>query len=247
MEETKDFLRPINTKSVVQRVVNRLTTAMINKELKVSDKVPTEIELSKSFGVGRNSIREAIKILVAFGVFEIRRPEGTFVTNEFSEKMLDPLLYGIILDESNSLESLKELREWIDWGILRLAVLKADEHDISELEKSFENLQTALQEKDIQKIFDADNAFHVALNNASHNSLFFKIADLIRILTSELRLRTIKKMSQLDKLNALEIAHKNLLDSVKKNPATLSREIIVDGYFYNYDVLSTTYNQKSDA
>lgn len=61
---------------------------MINKELKVGDKLPTEIELSKSFGVGRNSIREAIKILVAFDVFEIRRLEETFVTNEFSDKML---------------------------------------------------------------------------------------------------------------------------------------------------------------
>ena len=75
------------------------------KELKVCDKVPTEIELAKSFDVRRNSVRETIKILVAFDVFEIRRPEGTFVTNEFSEKMLDPLLYGIILDESNSIES----------------------------------------------------------------------------------------------------------------------------------------------
>ncbi len=237
MNETKDFLRPIDTQSIVQRVINRLTKAMINKELKVGDKLPTEIELAKSFGVGRNSIREAIKILVAFGVFEIRRPEGTFVTNEFSDKMLDPLLYGIILDESNSLESLKELREWIDWGILRLAVVKAEENDIFELEKSFEDLKAALFEEEINKIFEADNNFHVALNNAAHNSLFFKIADLIRVLTSEIRMRTIKKMLSLNKLQELEIAHKDLLDAVKKSNATLSREIIVDGYFYNYDVV----------
>ena len=237
MSEMKEFLRPIDTKSVVQRVVNRLTKAMINKELKVGDKIPTEIELAKSFGVGRNSVREAIKILVAFGVFEIRRPEGTFVTNEFSEKMLDPLIYGIILDESNSLESLKELREWIDWGILRLAVVKANDSDILELEKSFEDLKVALLEDEIIKIFDADNNFHIALNNAAHNSLFFKIADLIRILTSEIRIRTIKAMSNLDKLQELEIAHKNLLNAVKNHTLKLSREIIVDGYFYDYNVV----------
>lgn len=237
MTETKEFLRPIDTKSVVQRVINRLTKAMINKELKLGDKVPTEFELSKSLGVGRNSIREAIKILAAFGVFEIRRPEGTFVTNEFSEKMLNPLLYGIILDESNSLEQLKELREWIDWGILCLAVVKAEDADISELEKSFENLKAALSEEDIPKIFEADNDFHIALNNAAHNSLFFKIADLIRVLTSEIRMRTIKKMSELDKLEELEIAHKNLLEAVKKNNSALSREVIVDGYFYDYNVV----------
>ena len=175
--------------------------------------------------------------MAAFGVFEIRRPEGTFITNEFSEKMLDPLLYGIILDESNSLEQLKELRKWIDWGILRLTVVKAEDADISELEKSFEKFRAALLEEEITKIFDADNDFHVALNKAAHNSLFFKIADLILILTSEIRMRTIKKMSELDKLEELEIAHKNLLDAVKKNNSSLSREVIVDGYFYDYNVV----------
>lgn len=47
MSETKEFLRPIDTQSVVQRVINRLTKAMINKELKVSDKVPTNLNLPK--------------------------------------------------------------------------------------------------------------------------------------------------------------------------------------------------------
>ena len=107
--------------------------------------------------------------------------------------MLDPLLYGIILDESDSLELLKELREWMDWGILRLAVVKADSTDILELEKSFEILKTALLEDNVSKIFEADNYFHMALNSAAHNPLFFKIADLIRVLTSEIRIRTIKK------------------------------------------------------
>ena len=110
----KSFLRPIDNTSVVQQVIDRLTYAMIYKELRPGDKLPTEMELASSFGVGRNSIREAIKILVSFGVLDIRRPEGTFVTNGFSDKMINPLLYGIILDQSDSIDSLKELREWVD-------------------------------------------------------------------------------------------------------------------------------------
>jgi len=237
MDETKDFLRPIDNKSVVQRVINRLTKAMIDKELKLGDRIPTEVELANSFGVGRNSIREAIKILAAFGVLEIRRPEGTFVTTGFSDKMLDPLLYGIILDQSNSLDCLKELREWMDWGILRLAVVKADDSDKVALNKAFKELQSALEEGDVTKIFDADNNFHNALNEAAHNPLFFKIADLIRNLTSEIRVRTIKSMSKMGKLNELETAHKIFLDAVEKRKSNLSRDIISDGYFYDYGVL----------
>ena len=237
MNDSNDFMRPIDNSSVVQRVIDRLTRAMINKNLHVGDRIPTEIELATSFGVGRNSVREAIKILAAFGVLEVRRPEGTFVTSNFSDKMLDPLLYGIILDESNSTDSLKDLREWIDWGILRLAVVKADESDIAALEESFADLESALDDNDINKIFEADNAFHLALNNAAHNSLFLKIAELIRTLTSELRLRTIKSMTELDKLNEMKTVHKIFLDAVKNHSADVSLDIVVNSYFYDYDIL----------
>ena len=60
---------------------------MLNRELRPGDKIPTEAELAESMGVGRNSIREAIKILVYLGVLEIRRAEGTFVCEGFSESM----------------------------------------------------------------------------------------------------------------------------------------------------------------
>ena len=237
MNDSNDFMRPIDNSSVVQRVIDRLTNAMINKNLRVGDRIPTEIELANSFGVGRNSVREAIKILAAFGVLEVRRPEGTFVTSNFSDKMLDPLLYGIILDESNSIESLKDLREWIDWGILRLAVVKADESDIVALEESFAELESALDANDINRIFETDNAFHLALNNAAHNSLFFKIAELIRTLTSELRLRTIKSMTGLDKLNEMKAVHKIFLDAVKNHSTDISLDVVVGSYFYDYGVL----------
>lgn len=237
MDESKEFLRPIDTKSVVQRVINRLTKAMIDKQLKLGDRIPTEVELANSFGVGRNSIREAIKILAAFGVLEIRRPEGTFVTSEFSDKMLDPLLYGIILDQSNSLDYLKELREWMDWGILRLAVVKADDNDQIALKKAFNDLKFYLEEGDVNKIFEADNNFHNALNEAAHNPLFFKIADLIRTLTSEIRVRTIKSMAKMGKLSEMETAHKMFLDAIENRDSNLSLEIISDSYFYHYGVL----------
>ena len=148
MKKNQTFLRPIDNVPLVQQVIDRLTLAMINKELCPGDKIPTETALSLTFGVGRNSIREAIKILVSFGVLEIRRPEGTFVAKGFSEKMIDPLLYGIILDEDErSVESLKELRSWIDVGILKLAIEKVNEDEIKSLEKHMEFLKTAVVKK----------------------------------------------------------------------------------------------------
>ena len=233
----KNLFAPIDNTSVVQQVIDRITTAMIRRELRPGDKLPTELELASIFGIGRNSVREAIKILVSFGVLEIRRPEGTFVTQGFSDKMLDPLLYGIILDQTDSIESLKELREWMDLGILRLAIEKATAEDIELLRKRFEVLRDTLHENDVESIFRADNDFHAAIAEAGHNTLFARIADLVRLLTSDMRLRTVQNMIDMGKHDDMERVHEALVKIVEKKDRNFSQQVISDGYFYMYDVL----------
>lgn len=78
-----EYLKKINRSSVVQRVIDRLTEAIVSGELKPGDRIPTEMELAEQMGVARNSIREAVKILVYIGVLEIRRADGTFVCDGF--------------------------------------------------------------------------------------------------------------------------------------------------------------------
>ena len=233
----KSFLRPIDNTSVVQQVIDRLTYAMIYKELRPGDKLPTEMELAASFGVGRNSIREAIKILVSFGVLDIRRPEGTFVANGFSDKMINPLLYGIILDQSDSIDSLKELREWVDLGILELAMEKAEPEDIFQLEEQLNKLLTEINGGDAHKIFIADDEFHEAISTAAHNSLLGQIAKLVRTLTSEMRMTTIRNMIKLGKSKELEKAHQDLFNIIERKNDSSARRLLVEGYFYRYNVL----------
>lgn len=233
----RSFLRPIDNTSIVQQVIDRLTYAMIYKELRPGDKLPTEMELAASLGVGRNSIREAIKILVSFGVLDIRRPEGTFVANGFSDKMINPLLYGIILDQSDSIDSLKELREWVDLGILELAIDKAAPEDIFQLEEQLNKLLAAIDGGNVQKVFIADDVFHEAISIAAHNSLLAQIAKLVRTLTSEMRMHTIKNMIKNGKGDELKQAHQNLFNIVKDKNDESARKMLVEGYFYRYNTL----------
>lgn len=72
-------LKPIGQQPVVWNVIDQLTQAMTMGKLRPGDKIPTETELSESLQVSRNSVREAVKILVAYGILEIRRAEGTFI------------------------------------------------------------------------------------------------------------------------------------------------------------------------
>ena len=89
----KKYLSPINSQSVVQSVIDRITEGIIEGELKPGDQIPTEHELSSLLNVSRNTVREAIRILIAYGVLEVRRAEGTFVCDGFSTKMLNPAIY----------------------------------------------------------------------------------------------------------------------------------------------------------
>ena len=138
IEQAPSYLKNLKQESVVQSVINVLTDAMRNKELKPGDKILPEPELAASMGVARSSVREAIKILTYLGVLESKRSEGTFVCNGFKESMIDPMVYGIILNQ-DSFENLMELREMTETGMMRLAILKYDEEEMRTLEGLLED------------------------------------------------------------------------------------------------------------
>ena len=117
MAQTPSYLKSLKKESVVQSVINCLTDAIRSEELKPGDRIPPEPELADSLGVARSSVREAIKILTYLGVLESKRSEGTFVCNGYKESMIDPMVYGILLNQ-DSFENLMELREMTEAGML---------------------------------------------------------------------------------------------------------------------------------
>ena len=237
MAGEKTYLKPIKSKSVVQQVIDRVTEAIIDRRIHPGDKIPTEQELAESFGVSRNSVREAIKILVSYGVLEIRRPEGTFVCQGFSEAMIDPLLYGIILSDTESMESLKELREWIDIGIIYKAARKADEDDLRRLKQALDDIQKAVDNKNSRDMCDADDRFHQCMADMTHNVLFDKIAYVTRLLTKKIRYQTVYNMAEMGKLQEMYEVHISMYQFIKDKKQATVDEIVRQGYFYEYGVL----------
>ena len=235
MPQKTTYLKKINNSSVVQRVIDSLTSAMINKELRPGDKIPTELELSEALGVGRLSIREAIKVLVYFGVLEIRRPEGTFVCQGFSDTMIDPMIYGIILSDDDSFTDLKELRQLMEVGIIKLVMRKCNDEDMEHLEQKYDDFKAALDKKplDIEAVFQADNEFHKLLAEIVGNALTQKINALVRTLTHDMRYRTVENMVTKGSGDVLLDAHRQLCDMIKKKDISRLDEIVEYGYFYD--------------
>ena len=226
-------LKRVKNPSVVQQVIDSLTEAMIQKELRSGDKIPTENELSESLGVARNSVREAIKILVFLGVLEIRRPEGTFVCNGFSESMINPMIYGIILNQGDSYDSLMELREMTEAGVLRLAMEKQTKEDMEGLSRALAQMKEAFfrEPQDLQAAFEADNRFHDTIMEMGRNVMVSKINNIVRILTESVRYDTVSGMITSGRADELYEAHERIYQMLCEKDTGNLNECIRGTYF----------------
>lgn len=228
-------MTPIKNESLVQRIINKITDSIIAGELKPGDKLPTEMELIAAFQVSRNTVREAIRTLIAYGVVEIRRPEGTFVCDGFSNKMINPLLYRIILQKEDSYKDLLGLRQIIESGIYRLILAQGlSDEEVEQLESINAELETKLRREDydIEDISDADMAFHKAIAETTHNSLVVMIHDFVADLTSESRHRTIEKVFEENDREYLVRTHRMALDALEKKPGSDVDEALRYSYYY---------------
>ncbi len=233
MEKTPSYLTSLKKESVVQSVINRLTDGMRNGELKPGDKIPTEPELAESLGVARSSIREAVKILTYLGVLESKRHEGTFVCNGFEESMIDPMVYGIILNQ-DSFENLMELREMTEVGMMRLAIKNHDEEETAELEDLLKEMEGTLNKKEEEAIpafFEADDRFHDMIAAMGKNPMADKINRVVRTLTYAVRLETVSSMIKSGKGEELLNAHIELLNAIKQGDQEVLSDKVRETYF----------------
>ena len=229
----ESFLKEIGGKSVVEQIVDNITNAIINGELKPGDKIPTENELCVSMGVGRNSVREAIKILVAYGVLVIKRAEGTFVREDYNSKMLYPVLYGIIL-QKDSAQQIVELRKVIDVGILQLAIDKLDLESLHKVEQAVNDLEKKLTAADVsvKDIFEADTAFHMVLVEITQNALLKGICSYVDQITRKSRIKATEQFINDAATERLLLMHQEILRVLKEKNKDQINEVVETHYQY---------------
>lgn len=233
MADNKFMQTSLSNKSVVDRIVDQITNAIINGELHPGDKIPTEQEMCDTFGVGRNSVREAIKILVAYGVLEIRRADGTYICQEYNNKMLYPILYGIILHK-DAKRQIIELRKVIDLGILREAMVRMGPEDFDKLTESIREMSAAMQRPDAQSrdIFEADVKFHALLTGLLENQLLESIGYYVDKITRQSRIMAIDYIMRNGHKEEFVLLHREILDMLQNRDANRIPEILDRHYKY---------------
>ena len=143
---------------------------------KAGDKLPTEKELCESTGAGRNTVREALKILASRNVLEIRQGAGTFV----SEKQGipdDPLGFSMVNDHVKLTRDLLQVRIMLEPQIAALAAQCAKEHEIKELEEILEEMEAAMKKR--EDYSELDTKFHTKIAQCTHNIVMENLLPVI--------------------------------------------------------------------
>ncbi|SFR87539.1 FadR/GntR family transcriptional regulator [Anaeromicropila populeti] len=220
--------------SVVDRVMDGIISDIIEGRLKPGDQLPTEMELCKQFSAGRNSVREAVKKLEANGVVYIRRADGTFVSETYNRKLLDPMLYSIIL-QKNSWRDFVELRSVIDIGTLNVII---EEMEPGEKFPVLRQILVKMEEEiykenpSVDTIMDLDKQFHELIASKAHNPQLVTITEYITRLTIPSRKQTVcEVLKQGDKENFINL-HKQMLEVVENRQKEKIVQTVLDHYVY---------------
>lgn len=163
-------------KLLTDRVADEIVRSIIGRKLKPGDKLPNEFELAKTLGVGRSTLREAIKTLVSRSVVEIRRGSGTFVSDR-SGVSEDPLGLEFLTDKVQVATDLLELRFLLE---PRLASLAASRCTPEELQHLMELCDACEKKMLAGEDFSEENtAYHAAIARTSGNVVVPNLAVIL--------------------------------------------------------------------
>jgi GntR family transcriptional regulator, transcriptional repressor for pyruvate dehydrogenase complex len=207
-------IEPVERLTVVERVMAQMKELIASGRFKVHDKLPTEQELAVLFGIGRNSVREAIKVFHYLGILESQTGKGTYVCDR-GNISAEALTWSILLGENDIFE-LIQLREVLEESGLRTLVAdlaarpKAAADTVSALGQGITAIKTAVEGQDLEALVQADYLFHGTIIAASGNSLFTVIYRTLRAFMHEEIKRTYRNVNIQKGIKE----HRDLLDTI---------------------------------
>ncbi|MFW5786172.1 MAG: FadR/GntR family transcriptional regulator [bacterium] len=226
-----DF-RVVTKRTVVSEVMRRMRELIAAGNYRPGDRIPTELELSRLFGVGRSTVREAVKVFEHLGVLEAKAAKGTFVRDR-ANISAEAISWAVLLG-NDDLKDVFQLREVIERA--SFARLVRDYHagkveaqeTIDRMATVVEEIRDAAERSDSGAVVEGDYEFHGLVFRASGNRLF---AELYETLHSFMRLEI--QVSYKAVRNLMEVAtdHEEMVAAVR----TRSAEAAIERHASHFD------------
>lgn len=160
---------------VTDRAIARIQELILAGELRPGSRLPPENELAAQLGVGRSSIREAVKALALIRVVDVRQGDGTYVTSLEPHLLLEGLGFAVDLVQDDSILQVVEVRRLFEPVATGLAAERIDEMALAALEGHVEGMERA--GNDQEQLLRCDQLFHKTVFEATGNPTLLSILD----------------------------------------------------------------------
>jgi GntR family transcriptional repressor for pyruvate dehydrogenase complex len=165
------YLEPLENRTRNVAVLDALADMVERAGLKIGDRLPPEVSLAASLGVGRSTIREALNRWEGLGIIRRRRGDGTYLAAKVqTSRGLVPTMVRL---EGEALLRLIEIRRTLENDVVRKATLHATPKQRAEIARLCNILLVEVNAGRPWR--KADHAFHGAIYDASGNPMYGQI------------------------------------------------------------------------
>jgi len=217
--------KPVQNTTLPEAVAEQIMGRIAAGQLKPGERLPTEPELMELFGVGRSTVREALKSLSLAGLIETRRSAGTFVSATYAGFLSDRLKWTVVFS-SQELQHIVEVRYALEGETAALAAQRATLEQKTKLADLF----AALIEAHSPEIATQyDTAFHVLIAEASHNPLLLSLILSTRALIRDYITYSYVKWGSFDEVDRDEnvVQHQPILEAILSGQPETARQAML--------------------
>ena len=221
MESEPAFTR-VPRRSLSDHIVEQIADLISRGTLKPGGRMPSEKQLCEQFGVGRTSVREALRSLSVMGVLEPHMGEGTFVASN-AERFLERSFHWGLLLNPKVVEDLIETRLMLESHNAFVAATKASSKDLEEMERALQSMEA--HEDDPEEYLEGDLQFHLTIANATQNSILQSLLSTTRGYLQAWIRKTLAEPEIASKRARLSIAeHRRILKAFRSQDAEAARQ-----------------------
>jgi GntR family transcriptional repressor for pyruvate dehydrogenase complex len=170
--------------AVTDEAIARIRDLIRSGGLRPGDRLPPEKELSESLGLSRNSLREAVKALEMINVLDVRRGDGTYVTNLRPSSAMDAMSFVLELQQDETILDLLEVRRVLEAAAGAKAAARITAEQVGELQ---ELLRQVGPQSDVEELVAHDLAFHRRIATIGGNEFLCDLLDVVAGRTSRVR------------------------------------------------------------
>lgn len=220
-----EFRAVPRTPSLSDRVAELLTDAIVSRQLRPGELLPSERELSVKFSVSRTVVREAVRSLAARGLVRVTSGRGVEV-NAFGPGNVAASMRLLVRGhEGLNYEKVNEVRTAVEVQVAGLAAQRASKENLKLLTQLCDEYQKSLDKRDLSRASELDFQFHRELARASDNELLVAMLDSIADVLREVRNQS---MTDIHVGEEGLRAHRRILKCVSAGKPEAARQAMVD-------------------